>query len=744
LQLLTRPRWAFRSTLLLYLGFYVAGLAGAQDLQINKAEVIAAEGRSSNLRITLAGRQIRESEIAEILIVGGDRIFPLSRITVSSPQPTRGNPTVTSTVQGSAAVPEDFEVGNVYIRLKNGVNLALNSAGVSFSASSRVSSRTSGNIQMVVMSVPNSTTRKATVRIFGKDFGDDKDVIGFVIFSEDNRIDGDIKSLDKGVIVGEVVVPEGFVGRTLDLSIGSAPVESYDIPRSRSDSLPDINVFRILMDPETVRDDFGKRIADQFVVVQVTIANQSPDYDFIVHDLSFDLRDVFPGAADDWPFTLSSQELTLLRGVAEKGQLNDPRNKALRILQGVGTIASGLVGVAFFGKSYAPAISTFNGSVMAAFNSAFPDMTINQINRLNDSAYVANTVVPKSRSKVAVMFVPQRFFLKEEQRQIFKSNPAELWDDGPERVDLRALHIEVTGDMVVKVGEIQPTALTLSIASDEAAKFEQERAEVKATLQGRFLTGATVTAVSPADMTVTLGDGGTDSQLPLILKGSRALPPASQVSVRVSKAGSSQIASTPLTYQVALPSSLDLTIATAEALKFERPNATVKATLVGKGLTGSDVISVSPQDLLVKVDAARTDSQLELTLTSPKPLANGTPITITLQKPGAGIHRVAKPIAYTSTKPTITAVQVAATELEKLKTANGKAEGTITGTNFDLIVDATIVGGPADLKVTTEGSATSRKVIINATTAVAKDAKLRISINTLNDQAQTPADLTIP
>jgi len=118
-------------------------------------------------------------------------------------------------------------------------------------------------------------------------------------------------------------------------------------------SKDDVGVNVAVMDPHTVSDVFGKRIAQRFIALQVTIRNKSSDHQFLIHDVSLDLEKVFPAGyfeqrdleecqqrlskcktknelltkdrrqpchCDDarHRYELSSLELSLLRGVAKK------------------------------------------------------------------------------------------------------------------------------------------------------------------------------------------------------------------------------------------------------------------------------------------------------------------------------------------------------------------------------------------------------------------------------------------
>jgi hypothetical protein len=256
---------------------------------------------------------------------------------------------------------------------------------------------------------------------------------------------------------------------TVTVTVGGHSSDPYVLPspaKKKPDQRTDIKVYRSLLDPKVVSDIFGRRIAQRFVVLQVTIANKNDDYQYLIHDVIMTLTAFMRPTVKGNPYTESSADLSMLRGVAEKGQSADGRNLTLRILRGAGSVAAGLIGVTDFGSSYAPAVAVFNGPVIAAYSDIFPDYTIGQMNRLSDSAYAANTVIPKQQSKVMAVFLPQAIYLNPQQRKAFWKDPTTLWAEcGKSPVvpkldcpDFRYLEVLVDGDFITTVAEATPSA----------------------------------------------------------------------------------------------------------------------------------------------------------------------------------------------------------------------------------------------------------------------------------------------
>jgi hypothetical protein len=190
--------------------------------------------------------------------------------------------------------------------------------------------------------------------------------------------------------------------------------------------------------------------------------------------------------------------------VAEKGQHLDPRNLILRLLRGSGTTAAGLLGITTFGPSFAPAVAAFNGPFLTAYQTIFPDQTVNQLNRLNDSAYVANTVVRSNRQRSWLYSFRWQLFLTKEELSKFYDDPNSTYSSC---VDLRLLDASVDGHLISKL-DLAPVITSVAILAAEAGKFATDNFKVTGTVIGRFLDGATI-ALSNAPEGLTIAPMAT-------------------------------------------------------------------------------------------------------------------------------------------------------------------------------------------------------------------------------------------
>jgi hypothetical protein len=360
-----------------------------------------------------------------------------------------------------------------------------------------------------------------------------------------------------------------------------------------------IQIWRTLMAPKNVADAFGPRIAKRYIAIQLIVANRSTEYQWLIQSASVALDKLVldldakvtgtpsgcqenltrllnalkelgasvptaderaaasraglppPAVGTTSAASLTSADLTVLRGVAEKGAALDPRNFTLRILTGAGTIAAGLLGVTRFGDAFAPSIAAFNGPLLTAYQTMFPDFTVNQLNRLNDSAFLANTIVGKQQAKVLVIFIPMEYLLTKDQSSRFYSDPNSVFACP----DLRLLDASVNGNFVETVLPT-PVITSINVNANEEANFGKDNFSVGGIVTGHFLDKAKIDLSNPPDgVTVTANPNPTESQLPFTLKGKKPLMPGQALDFELTLAGTPPVKSTfKVNYSPAKPS----------------------------------------------------------------------------------------------------------------------------------------------------------------------------------------------
>ena len=247
-------------------------------------------------------------------------------------------------------------------------------------------------------------------------------------------------------------VAEGIAPRktTVDL----LPITTVVNPTCHADNgleLTNIRVRRSVMSPKEASDAFGRRLGRHYIIYQVTVENRSGDYQYMLHNVSVDLSALVGAKQGSYEWSFSTQELSMLRGVPEKGQDYDPRNISLHILRGVGTVAGGVSGLtaASIQDVFAGAVAGYNGPFLSSFLDIFPDHTATQLNRLSDSAFTANSIVAKRAAKVFAIFVPSDLLLTNGEALEYWRHPLNLMSD--KEHDFRRADVCVDGTFITEV-----------------------------------------------------------------------------------------------------------------------------------------------------------------------------------------------------------------------------------------------------------------------------------------------------
>jgi hypothetical protein len=203
-------------------------------------------------------------------------------------------------------------------------------------------------------------------------------------------------------------------------------------------------VHRSLVSPQQATDDFGYRLGRRFLVYQVSVTNAATDFQYSVSDIVVDLKPIFerlvpkpPLLMDDAGLSMptayeaSSQDLSMLRGVPEKGQDYDPRNMTLHILQGIGSVGAAVSGLTPFANVMGPAMANFNGAFLQALTGIAPDHSATQLNRLSDKAFTSNTLIGKAQTKTFAIFIPEQFVMSKANQKTYWKDPRTLLNTLP-------------------------------------------------------------------------------------------------------------------------------------------------------------------------------------------------------------------------------------------------------------------------------------------------------------------------
>lgn len=200
-----------------------------------------------------------------------------------------------------------------------------------------------------------------------------------------------------------------------------------------------VHAQAVLIPRVDARRIFGKNIAENYAVVEVNVGNKSENAALIIHGVFIDYSkwplsgssriDATPDRSTDryqasnFPTQVASEEYRVVRGQLLDAQTDTLRNRILRYLTWAGNLA-GAFTFSLNEQGIVKGIAAANGVGIPGFATAFPDKTIDQLNRVSDFGFRANKVIPKEASDIIVCFFPIDRFLTPGFRKLFLKSPA--------------------------------------------------------------------------------------------------------------------------------------------------------------------------------------------------------------------------------------------------------------------------------------------------------------------------------
>jgi hypothetical protein len=239
------------------------------------------------------------------------------------------------------------------------------------------------------------------------------------------------------------IIPEMNIDPTVDL-VGKSPLDAVSVISKRIDATtaanvtektaahaylaggigtpvndwpPDVSCSVSYMEWHETSDVFGRRVANQYVALQVNIRNLSKESEFLIHDIQVAVDT--DAAPNTFARFQSSRDKLIVRAVAQRGQTEDRRNLILNTIVMLGAIGGGAnaalqasqAGTAQ-ATNFSTALAIFQGAIIPGFANIFPDHTVEHINHINDMTFSASstskTVVPVQGSVPLVTFIAER------------------------------------------------------------------------------------------------------------------------------------------------------------------------------------------------------------------------------------------------------------------------------------------------------------------------------------------------
>jgi hypothetical protein len=203
-----------------------------------------------------------------------------------------------------------------------------------------------------------------------------------------------------------------------------------------------VNIKVVLLPRKPAERIFGKDIARNYAVVQMTIDNESQSAAFTLQSVSMDysqwaLSGIQETGNDNCSrpsqltdsevaactHSVSSVEYQSVRSELQSASTWSARNGIIRGLILVGSVASGITPY-FVSTDAIIGASIFSGEFIPGIQGFWPDSSIQQMNNVSDLAYRTNTLVPKQSAEIVYGFFPIDDFLTPGLRKMFLEQPA--------------------------------------------------------------------------------------------------------------------------------------------------------------------------------------------------------------------------------------------------------------------------------------------------------------------------------
>src|SRR6266404_3236485 len=248
-----------------------------------------------------------------------------------------------------------------------------------------------------------------------------------------------------------------------------------------------VHAQAVLIPQVDARRIFGSEIARNYAVIEVNVGNKSRDAALIIHGIFIDYREwPFSGATSNqlnaarssdkyqestFPNQVASEEYRIVRGQLLDAQTDTFRNSFLRWL----TLAGNLAGAFTFSlneQGIVKGIAAATGVGIPGIATAWPDKTIDQLNRVSDYGFRSNKVIPREGSDIIVCFFPIDRFLTKGFRKLFLKSPALFFAPGQMLIDRSAKK-----DVDEAIGSFLEE---MDIGSDTSASYTSASSKVAA------------------------------------------------------------------------------------------------------------------------------------------------------------------------------------------------------------------------------------------------------------------------
>lgn len=246
-----------------------------------------------------------------------------------------------------------------------------------------------------------------------------------------------------------------------------------------SSTAEQIIVAPIFLSYKEVKDNFGRRVADTFVVVQVAVRNEDKQgKQFLVQDIVVTLD---PNQCEEagsfyekfdvgncqgkyekyfmYPIAYSPTSRQTVLAVANVGKDKNPRNFFFRSLEFAASFSTSLTGFNFIGRDGKAGIGILNGAFLNSAKTAIPDFTAAQMSNVTERTFTPNSIIESQRSEIFNIFIPTDRFFSNDSWKLYKTSTRKMSSESLElkRILQLTLMASAYGVYIKPEGETKPT-----------------------------------------------------------------------------------------------------------------------------------------------------------------------------------------------------------------------------------------------------------------------------------------------
>jgi hypothetical protein len=313
----------------------------------------------------------------------------------------------------------------------------------------------------------------------------------------------------KASIAGETSVPKASSN-----AVSDAPQKGFPLSVSLPKQLADVASVEAVLIPASVAERiFGKEIAHNYAVIELTVSNTDPNASLVLQSVFLDysqwILSGLPMRADQQvelqsgltgnqkaskPWQVASVESRLVRGELLDAQQWTNRNWTIRGLTALGSVGAGFVFP--FSGDVAKGVAAYNGVLVPGAATLWPDATVGQLNRISDFGFQTNKLVPKEASDIVVAFFPIERFLTPSFKKEFIHNPAGFFVPGEMLADPR-MAPQILPLLVPLISAIEGASVTSDVAKTKIVQSLLMDCSTKETGQAQSANTAFALAGTP-------------------------------------------------------------------------------------------------------------------------------------------------------------------------------------------------------------------------------------------------------